>query len=90
MPKTLTVAACAAALYVALAIPLVASGATVVSGHLSAGQIVNPNGGDPGATGDVTLRVNRVKQRICFRITYRNLDEVNERRSDAGSPEERR
>ena len=76
MSKGLLVGVCAAALCVALAVPMVASGATRISAHLTAGQIVNPNGGDPGATADIKLRVNRVKQRICFRITYRNLEQV--------------
>ena len=76
MRKRFMGAGCVAALCVALAIPLTASGATVVSGHLNAGQIVNPNGGDRGASGDVTLRVNRAKKRICYEITYRNLEDV--------------
>jgi hypothetical protein len=76
MPNKLLAAACAAALCVALAIPLVASGATKLTTHLTAGQVVNPNGGDPGATASVKLKVNRVKQRICFRIEYRGLEDV--------------
>ena len=69
MSKGLLVGVCAAALCVALAVPLVASGATRISAHLTAGQIVNPNGGDPGATADIKLRVNRVKQRTCTGAT---------------------
>lgn len=76
MPKRLVVAASAAALCVALAIPLAASAGTVISSQLTAGQIVNPNGGDRDGTASIRLRVNRVKQRICYRITYRNLDKV--------------
>ena len=76
MSRRLVGAACVAALCIALAIPLVASAGTVVTAQLTANQIVNPAGGDPNGTGKVRLNVNRVKQRICYRVKYSGLDMV--------------
>jgi hypothetical protein len=71
MRKRLLVAVIAAA--VALAIPMFASGATGITAHLTGADVVNPNGGDPDGSANITMRVNRVKGRICFVLTYKKL-----------------
>ena len=76
MSKRLVGAACVAALCVAFAIPLAASAGTVITAKLKANQIVNPRGGDPNGKGNVRLNVNRVKQRICYRVEYSGLGTV--------------
>jgi hypothetical protein len=58
---------------VCLAVPIVATGATGISGHLTGSQVVNPNGGDPNGTANLNLRVNRQKARVCFVLTYKKL-----------------
>jgi hypothetical protein len=58
---------------VALAIPMFAVGATGISSHLTGSQVVNPNGGDPDGSANITMRVNRVKGRVCFVLTYKKL-----------------
>jgi hypothetical protein len=58
---------------VALAIPMFAVGATGISAHLTGSQVVNPNGGDPDGSANITMRVNRVKGRVCFVLTYKKL-----------------
>ena len=71
MRKRLLVAVLVAA--AALSIPMLASGATGISAHLTGAQVVNPNGGDPDGSANITLRVNRVKGRVCFVLTYKKL-----------------
>jgi hypothetical protein len=71
MRKRLIVGALAAA--AALAIPMFAVGATGITGHLTGSEVVNPNGGDPDGSANITLRVNRVKGRVCFVLTYKKL-----------------
>jgi hypothetical protein len=73
MRKRLAITAGAAALVVAMAIPMFASGATAITAQMSGDQIVNPNGGDPDATAKLSLRVNRVKERVCFKLKTKNL-----------------
>jgi CHRD domain len=50
-----------------------AVGATGISAHLTGSQVVNPNGGDPDGSANITMRVNRVKGRVCFVLTYKKL-----------------
>ena len=58
---------------ICLTVPIVATGATGISGHLTGSQVVNPNGGDPNGTANISLRVNRQKARVCFVLTYKKL-----------------
>jgi hypothetical protein len=71
MRKRLIVGVVAVA--VALAIPMLAVGATGITGHLTGSEVVNPNGGDPDGSANITMRVNRVKGRVCFVLTYKKL-----------------
>jgi hypothetical protein len=71
MRKRLIVASIAAT--VALAIPMFAVGATGITAHMTGAQVANPNGGDPDGSANITLRVNRVKGRLCFVLTYKKL-----------------
>jgi hypothetical protein len=71
MRKRLIVAALVAT--AALAVPMIATGATGITAHLTGAQVVNPDGGDPDGSANVTLRVNRAKGRICFVMTYKKL-----------------
>jgi CHRD domain len=57
----------------ALAVPMIATGATGITAHLTGAEVVNPNGGDPNGSANITMRVNRVKGRICFVLTYKKL-----------------
>ena len=74
MKRGLKLGVAVAAAAVCLAIPIVASGATGISAHLTGAQVVNPNGGDPDGSANVNLRVNRQKARVCYTITYKNLE----------------
>jgi hypothetical protein len=76
MRKRLAITAGMATLVVAMAIPMFATGATQITARMDGSQIVNPRGGDPDGTAKLSLRVNRVKQRICFRLEFRNLNQV--------------
>ena len=58
---------------ICLTVPIVATGATGISGHLTGSQVVNPKGGDPNGTANISLRVNRQKARVCFVLTYKKL-----------------
>jgi hypothetical protein len=71
--RTKRLAVLAAVGAVCLAVPIVATGATGISGHLTGSQVVNPNGGDPNGTANLNLRVNRQKARVCFVLTYKKL-----------------
>ena len=71
MRKRLIVAALAA--IALLAVPMIATGATGITAHLTGAEVVNPNGGDPDGSANITLRVNRVKGRVCFVLTYKKL-----------------
>jgi CHRD domain len=71
MRKRLIVAMLAAV--AVLAVPMIATGATGITGHLTGAEVVNPNGGDPNGSANITLRVNRVKGRVCFVLTYKKL-----------------
>jgi hypothetical protein len=66
----------AAAVAVACAIPMFASAGTVITTKMSADEIVNAAGGDPDGKASLTLKVNRVKKRVCFHLTYKNLEKV--------------
>jgi len=71
-----TIAGVVAVLAVALTVPMLASGATRISTNMTGAQIVNPNGGDPDGSAQLRLRINRVKQRICFKLTFEDLDKI--------------
>ena len=76
MRKRLAITAGAAALVVAIAMPTLATGATRITTTMTGSEIVNPNGGDPDGTAKLVLRVNRVKERICFRLKSEGLSTV--------------
>jgi hypothetical protein len=76
MRKRLAITVAATTLAAAIAIPAVAGGATRITTKMTGAQIVNPNGGDPNGTAKLVLRVNRVKERICFRLQSDGLSTV--------------
>jgi hypothetical protein len=86
MKRRGTVAAFAVALAVCLAIPIVAGAGTGITAHATGDQIVNPSGGDPNGSATFNLKVNRVKQRICFRITFRGIKDVTGAHLHKGGP----
>lgn len=65
-----------AALCVALVVPATGTGATRISANMTGAQVVNPNGGDPDGSAQLRLRVNRVKERICFTLRTEGLSKV--------------
>ena len=71
---------------VALAVPALSSGHTVLTAHATGGQIVNPAGGDPKGSATFVLQVNRVKQRICFHITFTGIKNVTSANLHKGGP----
>jgi hypothetical protein len=75
MSKRLTVAGVVGVIAIACAVPL-ANGATGISAHMTGNQIVNPNGGDPDGSANISLRVNRVKARVCYTLSYKNLEKI--------------
>jgi hypothetical protein len=75
MRRKSALAAGAVALIVAMAIPMYATGATQLSANMSGNQVVNPNGGDPNGSAKLKLRVNRAKERVCFKLTS-NLSKI--------------
>ena len=74
MSKSLKLGIAVLAVGACLAVPIVAIGATGISAQLTGANVVNSNGGDPDGSAKVTLRVNRVKQRVCYKIKYRKLE----------------
>lgn len=74
MRNRIRLGAIVAAVAVGLAVPIVATGATGISSHLTGANVVNPDGGDPDGSANVTLRVNRAKARVCYVITYKKLE----------------
>ena len=76
MRKRLALAALAATLVAAIAMPTFASGATRLTTNMTGSQVVNPNGGDPDGTSKLILRVNRVKERICFKLKSSGLGTI--------------
>ncbi len=74
MRKRMTIVIVAAAFATALAIPMFANGATGITASLTGNQVVNPNGGDPDGSAKLSVRVNRVKARLCFRLKETGLD----------------
>ncbi len=76
MRNRLAITAGVAALIAAVAIPMTASGATRISANLTGAQIVNPNGGDPDGSAKLKLRVNRVKERLCFKLNTSGLSKI--------------
>ncbi len=76
MRNRLILAGIVAVLAVALTVPMMANGATRLTAKMSGSEIVNPNGGDPDGSAVLRLRVNRVKQRICYVLRFENLDAV--------------
>jgi hypothetical protein len=69
MRKRSVVAVAVTALIAAMAIPMYATGATKLTAKMTGGEVVNPNGGDPEGRATLKLRVNRVKERLCFNLT---------------------
>jgi hypothetical protein len=86
MKRKGTVVAIAAALAVCLAIPIVAGAGTGITAHATGNQIVNPSGGDPNGTATFNLKVNRVKQRICYNISFRGIKDVTSSHLHKGGP----
>lgn len=68
MRKRSTLILSAVAVAAVLALPAAASGATTLTTKMTGDQVVNPNGGDPRGHARLTLRVNRVKGRVCFNL----------------------
>jgi hypothetical protein len=58
----------------------------VLTAHATGGQIVNPAGGDPKGSATFVLQVNRVKQRICFHITFTGIKDVTSANLHKGGP----
>ena len=86
MKRKATAVAIAAALAVCLAIPIVAGAGTGITAHATGDQIVNPSGGDPNGSATFNLKVNRVKQRICYRIAFRGIKDVTGAHLHKGGP----
>jgi hypothetical protein len=87
MRKKAIVLAATGACAVALAIPATSGAHTVLTAHATGSQIVNPAGGDPKGSATFVLQVNRVKQRICFHITFtgiKNVTSANLHKGKAG------
>lgn len=76
MRKRAAITVGVAALICAMAIPTLAGGATRITSNMTGAQVVNPNGGDPDGSAKLTLRVNRVKERLCFRLRTSDLSKV--------------
>jgi hypothetical protein len=85
MKRKLTVAVVAGVL-AGLAIPTSAGAHTVLSAHATGDQIVNPGGGDPKGSATFVLTVNRVKQRICFHITFTGIKDATSANLHKGGP----
>jgi hypothetical protein len=67
----------AVAALVAVLILAAPAGAAVkrLEANLSGAQETAP-GGDPNGTGTAKLRLDRARERVCFRIRVRNIDDV--------------
>lgn len=88
MNRKRTLAAVVAAFAVCLAIPIYAGAGTALTAHATGDQIVNPSGGDPNGEADFRLKVNRVKQRICFDISFSGIKDVTGAHLHKGGPGE--
>jgi len=76
MRKRAAITVGVAALIAAMAIPTLAGGATRLTSNMTGAQVVNPNGGDPDGSAKLKLRVNRVKERLCFRLNATGLSKI--------------
>lgn len=76
MSNRVAVVAGAAVLAVLVAVPISAIGATRITSNMTGAQVVNPNGGDPDGSAKLTLRVNRAKARLCFKLRTEGLSKV--------------
>ena len=76
MRQRIAVGAGVLALVAVVAIPIAATGATRISAQMTGSQVVNPNGGDPNGSAQLRLRVNRVKERLCFKLRTEGLAKV--------------
>jgi hypothetical protein len=65
-----------AAVAVAVACAIPAGAATPITTKMTGDEIVNAAGGDPDGKASLSLRVNRVKHRVCWELTYKKLDQV--------------
>jgi len=88
MRKRVTTGVAIAVFAGALAIPMLAVAGTGITAKLDAQEIVNPNGGDPNGSAKVRLKVNRVKQRICYRVKYTGLHKLTGSFIHKGDPGE--
>jgi CHRD domain len=76
MRKRAAITVGVAALIAAMAIPTLAGGATRLTSNMTGAQVVNPNGGDPDGSAKLKLRVNRVKERLCFTLKATGLSKI--------------
>jgi len=76
MSNRVAVVAGVAVLAVLVAVPISAIGATRITSNMTGAQVVNPNGGDPDGSAKLTLRVNRAKARLCFKLKTTDLSKV--------------
>ncbi len=86
MRKRVAITTAAVAVIAAVAIPMSASGAAQISTSMTGAQVVNPNGGDPNGSAKLKLRINRVKQRLCFKLTTSGLSKVTGAFIHKGAP----
>ena len=65
-----------AAVAVGLTIPVLAFGGTPITADMTGANIVNSAGGDPDGSANLSLKVNRVKARVCYKLSFKKLDDV--------------
>ncbi len=76
MPSKLKAGSVVAIAAIGLSIPVLAFGGTGLTAQMDGKQVVNPAGGDPDGSATLTMKVNRVKKRVCFQLSTRKLDKV--------------
>ena len=72
MRKRAAITVGVAALIAAMVIPTGGRGERLTS-NMTGAQVVNPNGGDPDGSAKLKLRVNCVKERLCFTLKATGL-----------------
>ena len=65
-----------AAVAVGLTIPVLAFGGTPITANMNGSQIVNSAGGDPDGSATLSLKVNRVKARVCYKLSFKKLEDI--------------